>query len=329
MSNRVEGAASPSFVERKAAQLRQERADEPEQRAAPENRPPALEPESEDVTGDIPEEDGYADSDDEQDDQAGSAAALEDEQPEAEDLDAGDSGNVDWEKRYADLRSETDSILSTREDMAKEHAQSMTEHARLRYELEDTIKDAVQRADFLKKTMGGNADQYRNINWAQVPPDKVQEVQQQAQQAFALEQQAANAYEQYMTYATDALENNRRREAEIAKIRLKRTVPNWGNEVYGQIREFAVSQGMDEKAFNEITDPVLIEWAYNAMQAKQAGSKVQTTTRRKAQPPRGRNARRQPRDERGQFASKQTIPNQKGSFAEKHAHRLRAERTGR
>jgi len=50
---------------------------------------------------------------------------------------------------------------------------------------------------------------------------------------------------------------------------------------------------------------------------------------RKAKAPRGKVARKQTRDARGQYKRAQVVPNQPGSFAAKARHRLVAERQGR
>lgn len=322
-----------SFQERKAAQLASERSPEPEGNPAPAEAPENIGLPSEELES-VGEQDlsqGLTDDEyDDQDELEGSDGALSDEEeiPPTEDQDEADEPNVDWEKRYQDLRSETQTLMESKKGMDREQAEAMAEHARYRFELEDTLSEAQQRADFFRQMMGSNAAKYRQINWAQVAPDQLSTLQQEAQQAFMLEQQANTAYEQFAQHQDQMSAASKQREAEIARIRLRRTIPNWDNKVYAEVRDFAVQEGMDVRQFNEITDPVVIEWAYNAMQSKNAGSQVQKSVRRKQKAPRGRNVRRQPRDERGQFQTKQVVPNQRGSFADRHKHRLAAERRG-
>jgi hypothetical protein len=331
------GVAAPqqSFTERKAAQLREEREarsrsnDAPIQREAPDyGTPPGDDGISEDVEQDLTQ--GlYADEEGDQGALEDSSEALEDEIPSDEEQGA-EAGDVDWEKRYNDLRSETQSILESRGEMDQEHAEAMSQHLQLRFEMEDRLQEAVQRAEYMRNVMAGNAQQYQNINWAQVPADKVQEVQAQAQQAFAMAQQADQVWNQMSQEVQQQKELIKQREAAIAKTRLRRTIPNWSNETYAEIRDFAANAGMPASEFNEITNPVIIEALHAYRQLKSGSSGVgKTQTTRKSQAPRGKAARRQPRDERGKFARKQTVPNERGSFADKHRHRLAMERQGR
>ena len=155
-------------------------------------------------------------------------------------------------------------------------------------------------------------------------------MQAQAQQAMMMSQQAEQAWTQISGQESQVRDQLKQREAAIAKTRLRRTIPNWNNDTYGEIRKFAAGQGMPVESFNEITDPVLIEALHAYSQLKGGASTVQQVkTNRKSAAPRGKAARRQPRDDRGKFASKKIEPNQRGSFSDKHRHRLAMERNGR
>jgi len=335
------GAAqqSGSFKERKMQQLATERGQEPAPQAQtphvrdPEEQAPSRGGSAEDVEqeGRLDDNEGglYAEDDyDESDDQ--DLEALDAEAPSE---DAGgelDEEESPYQKRYEDLRAEFNRYLEEHKGFEREHAESMSQHLELRFQLEDTLQEAAQRAEFLYNTMSGNAARYKNIDWSQVPADQVQAVQAQAQQAFQMEQQAAHTFEQIRQHAEQTKTMVKQREAAIAKTRLRRTIPGWSNEVYGELREFANNSGMAPQAFNEITDPVIIEWAYAAKQLQDATRKggQKRTTKRKAQAPTSRQPRQQTRNDRGQYAKKQVVPNQRGSFADKHRHRLAMERRG-
>lgn len=327
------GAPAPqqSFTERKAAQLAQERVERgeniPVTPADPVPGTPHEEQESVDVGQDEPQ--GlYADEATDQFELEGSPEDLVDELPPGEDQALEDS-NTDWEKRYKDLQSETQAIREARGEMEQEQAQAMSQHLELRFELEDKLTEAVNRAEFMHNAMSGQAQRFQNIDWSQIPPDKVQEVQAQAQQAFMLHQQSEQAYTQMQAQVEQTRNQVKEREAAIAKVRLRRTIPNWGNDTYSEIRDFAANQGMSAREFNDITNPVIVEALHTAMTIKRANSGVQTSTTRKAQAPRGKAARKQPRTSQGKFAKTQIQPNQRGSFADKHRHRLAMEREGR
>ena len=322
-----------SFSQRKAAQLGEERAQRgevvpvtPTDLDAHSRETPDEVVESEDVEQDA--QGLYASENEVDSELEDSPADLDTELPEGEDQELEDS-NTDWEKRYKDLQSETQAIRESRGEMDHEHAAGMADVLKVRFEMEDKLTEAVQRAELMRNVMSGNAQQFKNINWSQVPPDKIQQVQAQAQHAMQMEQQAEQAYDQMTQEVSSVREVTKQREAAIAKTRLQRSIPNWGNDTYGAIRQFATESGMPASEFNEITNPVIIEALYTASQVKGTGSKVRKSTTKKAATPRGKAARRQPRDARGKFDRTKVEPNQRGSFAEKHQHRLNMERNGR
>ena len=315
-----------SFVERKAAQLSEERTQrgevEPVIPTDPEPRTPEAEQESVDPDQDDP---NTVEASDEQGELGEYPSDdLGDETPEDQDAEEPEI-RADWETRYKDLQAEFSRSTANRGEMEQEHARSMQDHLSLRFDLEDRIGEADQRLQFSKSVMDGNASQFQNIDWSRVPPDKIQEVQAQAQNAFMMKQQADNAYSQFEEYKNETLDQVKQREAAIAKVRLKRSIPGWSNEIYASLREFATDQGMSQRSFNEITDPVIIEALYTASQTRKTGS-IQKVVKRKGQAPRHKAARRTPRDERGKFAKATVEPNQRGSFADKHRHRLAMER---
>tara|TARA_R110002020_G_scaffold42958_2_gene125296 strand:- start:6008 stop:7045 length:1038 start_codon:yes stop_codon:yes gene_type:complete len=331
-----QGQAPQSFVERKAAQLSTERDSQgPDtQRAAPDqdsdlSQAPDLNLESaelDDGYESAGEDDQQHDLDDEQQGELADSDDLDDQAPEGQHADDLNSDPAGYEKRYKDLQSEVQHILESKSANNREHAESMGEHLKMRFSLEDQLTEAASRVEFLKNTMEGNAQRFQNIDWSKVPPEKVQEVQAQAQQAFMMQQQAQTTFNQVMEQVDTTRETVKKREAEIAKIRLRRSIPNWDNKTYGELRNFAVESGMPPEAFNDITDPVIIEWAHNAMIGSKAQRSVQVKKKKRSQPPRGRSARASQRNDRGQYAKKQTEPNQRGSFADKHKHRLANER---
>ena len=322
----------PSFRERKAAQLREEREAAPPEKEAPveQRDPPSRTLSSEAESTEAPAQDipqGEADDEYDGEDEGQLSDDPEDGTLEASADDDTAEGH-DWEKRYQDLRSEYDRVTGAREEMTSEHAEAMGETLRLRFDLEDRLSEATGRAEYMANVMSGNANQYRNINWSQVPPEQLPQVQAQAQQALQMEQQATAAWEQIKGETDKAKSEVKQREAAIAKTRLKRTI-GLDNEVYGQLREHAVTSGMSPQEFNEITNPVIIEALFSQMQMRAAGNTVQTKNKRKAKVPRGRGQQQSPRDARGKFAKAVVEPNVRGSFANKAQHRLAMERQGR
>jgi hypothetical protein len=54
-------------------------------------------------------------------------------------------------------------------------------------------------------------------------------------------------------------------------------IPDWGDKVYGELREFAVAEGLDNNVFNNLVDPASMKLLNMAMQFKRGLSKVVTT----------------------------------------------------
>lgn len=321
-----------SFRERAIARLGQESAPERPQPTERQNPTPEARTPSRDVGSaqDLEQDPQGFQADDEYEEE-GQGGLYEDPEgtPSDDTLEASPQEGGEWEKRYKDLQAEYTQLAQERGEIASEHAEAMGETLRLKFDLEDRFEEAVGRAEYFANVMSGHANQFRNINWTQVPPDQVANLQQRAQQALAMEQQATAAWDEVKKRKDETLTHVKQREAEIAKVRLKRTIPNWGNETYAQLRQHAAQRGMDVKEFNGITNPVIIEALYAQMVLGNAGNKVLTKNKRKAQVPGGRQPQQQPRDSRGKFERAQVVPNQRGSFAEKTRHRLALERQGR
>lgn len=216
------------------------------------------------------------------------AVDMADSQPEleAEDTEDGipedenEEHLTEWEKRYRDAQSELTKYQQTKEQDAREHAEAMEEVIRARYTLEDTLKNQQQQGEYLVQMATANADQYRNINWSQVPPDQLPVLQQQAQQAFLQEQQFKNTLAQRQSEAQAAREEALRREALIARQRLVRTIPDF-DSAYPQMAKYAAERGLSPSKFGEITDPALMEMIHDSMRMRKAPVEVEKKTKAK------------------------------------------------
>lgn len=222
------------------------------------------------------------------------------------DGDDDDPDNTDWEKRYKDTQAELTRLQQAQSSIDQERAEESSRFLETQFELEDSIRQVRQQAEFLRTAMTGNAQRFQNINWAQVPADQLPQVQEQARQAFAMAQQAEQAYQQHIQQAEHAEAQMRQRQARIAHARLSRTIPGWREnrqEVLKDLREFALSSGMAADSFAQLLDPVVIEWAYKArmMDKGQQTVKRERRNRDQQRPPRHRGAQQQPRSVDGKF----------------------------
>ena len=248
------------------------------------------------------------------------AHEVEDEiEPESDEDQTLEDVEHDWEKRFKDAQAELTKLYQNRDEFETEMASQLTEVKRREFELDDVLRDSRQHAELLMNALTGQADQYRNIDFNQVPADQVGALQQAAKQAFAQEQQVSQALEQIKARQKQAYDTQMQREAELTRTRLKKTIPGWSNETYDGLREYAVSRGLDPTLFNSITNPAVIEMIHDSMQLRSAGSKAKTLSKRKSQKLSTANSPTRVRDARGKFASaKQAFndtPNQRGAFA--------------
>lgn len=75
---------------------------------------------------------------------------------------------------------------------------------------------------------------------------------------------------------------------EQAKESLKvitKAIPEWNDEVYGKVRSYAISQGMDADMVNEVVDAGAIVMMHKAMKFDEAQAKKATVTKKVAKAP--------------------------------------------
>ena len=321
-----EESGTPSFREQAMARLDAER-DAAQPQPAPEN-----------VEGTAPEEVDFGTpqpADDVLDSQASESYDGEEESEEElesqeETLEAdSDEPEHDYEKRYKDLQAEYTRVMQSREEFESEMTDNLMATKRMQFELEDTLGTAARDAQLLSQALTGNAERFRTIDWSQVPADQVGTLQQQAQAAFTQEAQAKQALEKITNQQQEQWKLRVEREAEITRTRLRRTIPNWSNELYGQLGKYAESRGLSPDLFNSITDAAVIEMIYDSFSMRTAGQKAKTVSKRKSQKPAAQNKPVTQRDARGRFANAKANfeqnPNQRGAFAAMKEAQLRAE----
>ena len=134
--------------------------------------------------------------------------------------------------------------MQSREEFESEMTDNLMATKRMQFELEDTLGTAARDAQLLSQALTGNAERFRTIDWSQVPADQVGALQQQAQAAFTQEAQAKQALEKITTQQQEQWKLRVEREAEITRTRLRRTIPNWSNELYGELGKYAESRGL-------------------------------------------------------------------------------------
>lgn len=330
-------AAEPSFIERKTAQLREERQhrdinERPAPKETSRDETPPQEPES-------VQDDGYPelhDSEQEAELALDDELDLDDETPDDIDEDGDDERAVDWEKRFKDTQAE----LTRSKEAGKEHsaelADMMAGSLQLKYDLEDHLGKAKEYTNYYSQGITNQIAQLeRAFQSGQIDPDRMGEARTQYQQLVNQRNMLESRVEQIEKTRSEAETVRKRREAEITRVRLARTIPGWGQEKYREMRQEAVNRGFTADEFNDKTDHRFFEMLHDSMLLRSASQTVGDVRQSKlSKPPRGgRNVQRQPRDSRGKFErAKRELhqnPGQKGRFAAMKREQLTRERRGR
>ena len=320
-----------SFQEKKLASLSAERGNQPAEERPRERTDPERVPVDQGESVDEQNDDDQAlladvddvDTDDEYEEEP------EDGNPSEADTDE-DTESVDWEKRYKDTQAALSEATRNRKEIEQGLATQEAKTLESRFEMEDGIKEVRKASDFWMRTLQGNVDRFNNVQWHTLTPEQLQHAHQQKQQAEMQAQQFHGAYKQTNDMLNEREQQIRTRAAEVANLRLHRTIPNWGNEKLGQLREYAAQRGYDPKLFSEITSAPLIEMIEESYRLNNPSQTVERTAKKRT---RGkgpqRQAKRVDKSKRGEVKRAQEAfkanPGQKGRFAAKRLAEFQAE----
>lgn len=325
-------APEASFAERKASQLKEER--EGIETAAGEA------PQTGDRSATLPEKMESEQSDGDQELRDSSEAVDADsnesdleETPDTELPEESDEPTVDWEKRFNDTKAELTRVQMDRSDMDAEHADMMSSNMQLSYQLEDKLSEVESSAGFFVNNLNQQiANLEAAFNQGQVAPDQMMQARQHYQQIVNNRNQMTAQIEQAKQARTDAEDTRKKREAEITRVRLARSIPDWSREKYAEMRTYAEQRGYSGDEFNDFTDHRIFELLHDSMMLRQAQNTIQNVNTKRAPKERVR-GQRKPRDGQGRFqkAKKEFAenPNQTGRFAAMKAEQLSRERKRR
>lgn len=133
---------------------------------------------------------------------------------------------------------------------------------------------------------GADMSRFDNVNWEQAAVDNPD----QYKQAKAMYEQTRQTYDFIKSQADEHMQRMNDQQQAAMKERakesltvLKSTIPNWSNDVYYKIGEYAQnSLGVSQEEFNGITDHRSITAMYKAMQFDSA--KTETKKKVKSSP---------------------------------------------
>lgn len=322
----------PSFAERKAAQLAQERAArEPETNVPPPAEAPEGTPEAlvESAGDGYPEEElpGVESEldEDEYDDEAPEGTPESEVDPDQE------ADSTDWKQRFEDAQRKISEVTENRSAMEQEHADMMSANLTLRHNLEDKFTEARLYTEQITSAMDNQIMQLEHaFTNGMIEPENLPQARQQHQVLINQRNGLNQRIEEIKAKEAEAQAIDRDRKAEVARMRLSRTIPGWSREKHQELGSYALSRGYSAEEFNENLDYRFLELLHDSMQLNTASRTVKNVKRqRKAGQP-ARNARPQPRSADGKYRkAKQDFhenPNQRGRFAAMKLAEMRKER---
>lgn len=312
------------FMERLAA----ERGDAEPQVANPE---PTEELEYSDPEGGEALEDGVDDAVDTEEEFDPESEAVDGDPEDGEPLEVSQEYK-ELEDKYKSLEAEFSRITANRKEIEASLEVARTESVRMRQDLESKFEEAEQVANYYADMANQQLQQLSAVNPATLTQEQWGQYQQAFQQAQMQSQQNAYLLEQIRQKRNETLETAKKREAEVARERLKVRIPDWSSEKYNKLGEVAKDYGYSPEEFFETTDHRLMILLNEVAASKEAAKVVQNKVEKtKPKTPKHANARTQERNAKGQYAkAAQTFqnapPGSKGTFAQMKAAQLKAER---
>jgi hypothetical protein len=150
------------------------------------------------------------------------------------------------------------------------------------YEAQSAQTEATMNA--LLSAAGADLSRFQNVNWEKAAIDSPEQYKQakaayeQAQSTFNYIKEQADQYQTQQQQQADAA--NKEAATESLTV-LKTNIPQWSNDLYYKIRDYARTLGVDGDEFNQVSDHRLITALYKAMQFDQA---KKVTAKKKIKP---------------------------------------------
>ena len=244
-----------------------------------------------DETSDETDE-GAADEESETDEETGAG----DDDPDAtdEDTETEDTEDADEEKKSAKVASDDAEVTVTVDgeerrvsvkDLKRLYGQeaALTRKSQAvaakQKEYEDSTKKAVHALSTLAERAMAAYKPYSEIDWAVAQTSLSKEdfaaLRTQAKRAFDDAKFLTEELDTTMKAAQDRFMSTLKEKAQETVKVLKdpdspHHIPNWSNDTYNSIRDFAIEQGMNAEVVNTLVDPAAIKIIHMAMSFKKA-----------------------------------------------------------
>lgn len=240
-----------------------------------------------------------------------------------------DEGSPEYWKMKA-AEAEESRLNMERDYRRKTHKIAETHRA-----AEDQHQQVVAQAQFFAGMAEQGVRQFDQVNWEQLQQDPAK--YQQARQAFITAQQyhrqMVDALKSVDKSVTERRDHAKKREADISREILKSTVPGWNNQMYQDLRAFAVEDlDYSPSEVDDMTDWRRIRDIHSQWIVSKAKTSLKNPPKRTKQPERKSGNAPLPgsRNERGQFQNAaKALTNNPGNRQAKHnffVQKLRNER---
>lgn len=265
------------------------------------------------------------------------------EQPDGQLADGVEDSDVVDDDKFADistadLRQRVTEAEERHDLMQRDYTQKTQKLGESRKELLTSLEQSQRVAAVYVDRASAQLKRYEGVDWKQLQstldPQQYNQRVSEYRQVVSMRDRAVTEHEQIKQFADQQVEKVRNDQAEISRDILKTTVPDWGNELYGSLREFAVnSLDFSSKEFDDITDHRIISLIHRDWKISNTGKTVEKIQQgNQPTPPRGGNKER-PRGTDGRFRNAQqdhfNNPGDRDKTRNAFRERLNRERTGR
>ena len=215
--------------------------------------------------------------------------APEEETEEAEEVDEDPTDEAEEEESEEQM-FEVDGESLTAEELKlgylrqRDYTQKTQHVADQRRAFEAQTAEAEATMNALMSAAGADLSRFQNVDWEKAAIDNPEQYKQakaayeQAQSTFNLIKAQADQFQTQQQQQTEAAQKEAAKESLTV---LKTNIPNWSNDLYYKIGEYAQGLGVSGEEFNKVSDHRLITALWKAMQFDQA---KQVAAKKKVKP---------------------------------------------
>ena len=244
--------------------------------------------------------------------------------------------DMSGEQDISSLRQRADDAEARVTSMQSDYTRKTQKLGEARRELLDNLEKSKQVAEVYAKRAATNLGRYDNVNWQQLQttldPQVYAKRVKEYRRAVQMRDRAVAEHGQVTEFADKQIESQKQYQAEISRDVLTATLPGWGNELYGSLKEHAVnSLDFTQDEFDGITDHRWIKLIHNDMKMQKTSKHIEGIKQSNSPRSPGGPNKERPRgaDGRYQNAQQKHRENPGDRSATRNAFRERLAREGR